>query len=564
MGLLDPVPPPYDVAAWSRLPIGPKAQAVCRAWALQGYGTPPLVFVAYAAKIGGYVGLWLAFCWCSPSLGGPMEVPQWWLDPLAFQKAIVASVLFEVMGLGCGSGPLTGRYLPPFAAVFHFLWPGTTKLPLVTGAPLVGGTKRTVVDALLYLALLACLVRAGIAPELDAWPHLWPLVCLIPTQGVLDKTVFLAARAEHYWVTLLVFAAAEDWIPGAKVVQAALWFWAGVSKLNHHFPSVVCVMTSNSPFVRSERARRRMYVNYPTDLTPSRRAVVTSHVGTALELGVPLLLVIGDGGMVTVVGLVAMVALHAYITGNVPMGVPLEWNVMVVYAGFFLFGAHAEVSLGGLFVNPALAGVVLTFAAVLPLVGNLWPERVSFLLSMRYYAGNWPYSVWLFRGTAYEKLARLRKSSRFVYDQLDRFYDPMTVRGLVGKVIGFRLMHLAGRVLTEVVPRAVDDARNYEWLDGELVAGLALGWNFGDGHLHDHRLLSAIQAQCGFEPGELRCIFVESQPLHRATMKFRIFDAAEGLREAGEVSVADLRRRQPWEFTGGEAGAAPNVAPRAG
>ena len=96
------------------------------------------------------------------------------------------------------------------------------------------------------------------------------------------------------------------------------------------------------------------------------------------------------------------------------------------------------------------------------------------------------------------------------------------------------------------MPQAVDDIDDYEWLDGELIAGQVLGWNFGDGHLHDHRLLAAIQAQCGFEPGELRCIFVESQPLFGRTLAWRIQDAATGLLHTGTVNVNDLRQRQPW------------------
>ena len=57
----------------------------------------------------------------------------------------------------------------------------------------------------------------------------------------------------------------------------------------------------------------------------------------------------------------------------------------------------------------------------MPLLGNLFPGRVSFLLAMRYYAGNWAYSVWLFRGESYRKLDRLTKSAAWVYDQLGGF-----------------------------------------------------------------------------------------------------------------------------------------------
>jgi hypothetical protein len=544
MGLLDPTPPPYDPLEWSTRPLGERGRMVCEAWAMQGYGTPPGIYVAYALKVGLYVAGWMAFCACSPALGGPWSIGSWWLSPIAFQKAIVWSMLFEVLGLGCGSGPLTGRYFPPLGGLLYFLRPGTTKLPLLPGFPLLGGSRRTAIDVILYLLLLVSAVRALVAPAPGPAEFL-PLVVLLAVLGILDKTVFLAARSEHYWVTLVCFTFAGSWIAGAKAVQLALWFWAGFSKLNHHFPAVVCVMTSNGPFTRFGWLRRAMYRRYPDDLRPSRLATVMGHAGTALELGVPVLFLVTPLGVPPVVAIVAMLALHAYITSNVPMGVPIEWNVMVVYGGFALFWAHPDVSVTAVGSPPVAAFLVAMLVAV-PLLGNLFPRWFSFLLAMRYYAGNWAYSVWLFRGESYRKLDRLTKSSPWVYDQLARFYDRSQSVGLFGKVVGFRLMHLHGRALPVLVPKAVEHLEEYEWVDGEIVAGLALGWNFGDGHLHDEQLLAGIQEQCGFEAGELRCICVEAQPLGRSTLAYRIVDAKTGPIEAGTLSVADLRARQPW------------------
>jgi hypothetical protein len=183
---------------------------------------------------------------------------------------------------------------------------------------------------------------------------------------------------------------------------------------------------------------------------------------------------------------------------------------------------------------------------VLPLLGNLVPSAVSFLLAMRYYAGNWAGSVWLFRDDSHRKLEHLRKSAGWIDDQLSRFYERSTIVALISKVMAFRLMHLHGRLLPIVLPQAVERIDDYQWADGELIAGLALGWNFGDGHLHDEQLLVAIQEQCGFEPGELRCVFFESQPFGRGIMRWRIADAASGAIAAGEVTIAELRARQPW------------------
>jgi hypothetical protein len=302
---------------------------------------------------------------------------------------------------------------------------------------------------------------------------------------------------------------------------------------------------SNGPLTRFAWLRRRMYRKYPEDLRPSQLATWMAHLGTLLELSVPVAFLLTPLGQQPVVGMILMFLLHAYITSSVPMGVPLEWNVIVVYGACALFWAHPEVSL--LTIGPPpLAAFLIVMLVVVPLLGNLYPRWFSFLLAMRYYAGNWAYSIWLFRGESYRKLARLTTSAPWVYDQLAHFYDRPTAVGLVGKVIGFRLMHLHGRALPVLIPRAVDDLRDYEWMDGEIIAGLVLGWNFGEGHLHSEQLLSAVQARCDFAPGELRCIFVESQPLLRASLAYRIVDANTGERERGELPISELRARQPW------------------
>ncbi|MGD9724025.1 MAG: DUF3556 domain-containing protein [Pirellulales bacterium] len=547
MSLLQPTLPPFCPLEWTQKPLAERGRMMCRAWALDGYGSPPAAYGLYAIKVLFYIGVWVWLCSLTPGLGGLATIDRWWLSPLAFQKAILWSLLFEGLGLGCGSGPLTGRYFPPVGGCLYFLRPGTTKLALFPRLPLVGGTRRSWFDVILYGALIAVLAWTLIAPAIEQW-QLVAIVVLVPLVGIADRTIFLALRAEHYWTTAVCFAFAGNWIAGAKAVQLALWFWAGVSKLNHHFPAVVCVMTSNSPVMRFGWLRRRMYRRFPDDLRPSRLAVAMGHAGTALELLVPLVFLLSPGGWSLGLGIVLMLMLHGYITSNVPMGVPIEWNFMVVYGGFALFWAHPEVGLADLG-SVSVAVFLVVMLVLLPLVGNLFPRWVSFLVAMRYYAGNWPYSVWLFRGESYRKLDRLTKSAAWVYDQLDRFYDRRTAVALVGKVLAFRMMHLHGRALPLLIPEAVERLEDYEYLDGELVAGLALGWNFGDGHLHNEPLLAALQSQCAFDEGELRCIFVESQPLGRNTMHYRIVDAKTGLLEEGELDVRTLREMQPWGTT---------------
>src|SRR6185503_17780010 len=384
MGLMRPTPVPYDALEWVKKPFAERARMVCEAWALQGYGTPVAIYALHIIKIAVYIAVWIVFCGFTPGFG-LANIGDWWLSPIAFQKAILWNMAFEGLGLGCGFGPLTGHYFPPMGGVLYFLRPGTTKLAVFPRLPLLGGARRTWLDVALYLALYVLAFRALAAPALDAG-HIMPLVVLVPVIALADRTIFLALRPEHYWTTLVVFAFAGNWIAGAKAVQLALWFWAGFSKLNHHFPTVVCVMTSNSPVLRLAWLRRRMYRSFPDDLRPSRLAVAMSHMGTALELSVPIVLALSPGGSSLVFGMVLMLVLHTFITSNVPLGVPIEWNIMVVYGTFALFWAHPEIRVTDLG-SPGLAVFLAIMLIGLPLVGNFAPSRLSFLLAMRFYAG---------------------------------------------------------------------------------------------------------------------------------------------------------------------------------
>ena len=182
--------------------------------------------------------------------------------------------------------------------------------------------------------------------------------------------------------------------------------------------------------------------------------------------------------------------------------------------------------------------------------GNFRPDQVSFLPSMRYYAGNWATSQWLFRKTsgAEAKLDRsIKKPAPVVVEQLVKVYDDRELAELLlAKGLGFRSMHSHGRALNGLIFRAVDDVEEYDVREGELLSGVINGWNFGDGHFHDRQLVEAVQERCGFEPGDLRVVTLECQPAHLQTQHYRIYDAATGLVEEGYVKVADMVEREPW------------------
>ena len=102
------------------------------------------------------------------------------------------------------------------------------------------------------------------------------------------------------------------------------------------------------------------------------------------------------------------------------------------------------------------------------------------------------------------------------HQQLEKIYGADQVALTMHLGYAFRACHTHGRALFTLVPRACGpEHEDYFVIDGEMVAGTALGWNFGDGHLHDEQLIDALQKRCHFEPGEVRVVLLEAQPFHK-------------------------------------------------
>lgn len=519
---------------------------VCQAWAMQGFGVPPVVLLLYFVKIFAYVGLWVLVCGFSKNLGSWAEIGEWWFELEALGKGLVLILLLEVLGIAGASGPLTARYLPPFGASTYYLRPGTIKIPLFRSL----GDTRNWFDVLLYAALLVSCIAACLAPELTPL-RILPVLVLLPLLGLFDTQIYLAARGDVWVPALYAFLFPAQTGDALLLTWFAVWFWAAFSKLTPTFTSVVGVMVSNSPFLRFDWLKKLMYLDYPNDLRLSRTADLMAHFGTLVEFVLPILLLLGStfGWPAELMHgcLIGITLFHAFIFFNVPVGVPMEWNVVMVYGAWVLFGMHPEYSVLEV-THPAIIALYVILLMVVPLIGNCFPRYVSFLLSMRYYAGTWPYSVWLFRrGCKLEKLdPNLVKTSPDVRHQLRLLYNDHTIEQILSRQIAFRLMHLPSRALHLLLPRAVEHIDDYYWTDGEFVAGEVIGWNFGDGHLHGEKLLASVQRRCGFAEGELRVIAVESPQWHNGRMHWRILDAATGLMEEGTATVHEFKDDPCW------------------
>jgi hypothetical protein len=468
-------------------------------------------------------------------------------------------MLWEVLGLGAGSMPLSFRFSPLIGGPLYWLRPGTTRLPPWPGkVPLTSGDSRTVLDVLLYAAVLAAGLFllstsgddvAGTAAGRLPTEGIAVMLGLLVVLGLRDKVAFLGSRPEIYGPMLAVCLFSPDqWIVAWQFMFLFIWWGAASSKLNSHFPFVVSTMISNAPWVRSKAFKRRLWRDYPDDMRPSKLAAGIAHFGTVQEFLWPLLLISVDNDTVRTVAIVGMIVFHVNITSMFPLAVPLEWNLFMIFGILFLFGHYGEMPLSTLD-DPGLIGLIAVFSLLLPILGNFFPEKISFLPSMRYYAGNWATTQWLFRkgSGAEEKLdENMNKPARIIIEQVGDIYDRETASFLLNKGLAFRAMHSHGRALNGLLPHAVDDVDAYDAREGELISNIVNGWNFGDGHFHGPQLLDAVQKRCEFAPGDVRVVTLESEAALSGRQRYRIYDASTGLLEEGWVRVADMVGRSPW------------------
>ena len=563
MGFLKQEVPVVDFDQWSRGTRAEKIRPMAKHWAEVGFGTPVVLHLFYVVKILLYILVAALFALSTAGIDGLGNVGSWWTEPIVFQKVVLYTILFEVIGLGCGFGPLNNRFFPPMGSILYWLRPNTIRLPpWPQRVPLTRGDNRTPVDAVLYGALLVVLLVALLSDGTGADPALATEVGLLPAWqsvtvlallavlGLRDKTIFLAARGEVYapFVAAFLFGGLNV-IVAAKLACVVIWMGAATSKLNKHFPYVISTMMSNSPVIRPRALKRKFFERFPDDLRPGRLSRVVAHVSTAIEMCVPLVLLFSHGGWPTAVAAFVMVCFHLGILSAIPMGVPLEWNVFMIFCVLVLFVGDADVGLSDM-TNP-LPLILFAVMAGLVVAGNLFPRKISFLPGMRYYAGNWDTSMWCVKPSAEQKIARgIVAIASMPAAQLERFYGSREAAQIpIYMGYAFRGFNTHGKALFTLVHRAMagHNEDDYSITDGERICSTAMGWNFGDGHLHNEQLIAALQRRCGFEPGEVRVVLLDAQPIHRRTQRYRLVDAATGEFERGYVEVADMVVRQPWD-----------------
>ncbi|MFC9960392.1 DUF3556 domain-containing protein [Streptomyces nigra] len=575
MGFLKPDLPQEDPREFIAKPYLERIRILSQHWVENGFGSPRGVHCIYILKLVLLYALGgLLVVSATSGLGSLGEIGQWWDEPVVYQKLILWTAFLEVVGLAGSWGPLAGHFRPMTGGALYWLRPGTLRLPPWPGkVPGTAGDTRTVLDVALYVALLAAFVAALVLPGVpsDSLSRALPdaqgglvraevllaIVALLGVCGLRDRLIFLGARSEQYLPAILfcaVFGFA-DMIIALKLLIVVVWVGAGVSKFGKHFTLVIPPMISNMPVPLPKALRRAHYRKSPEDLRPSSLAWFMAHItGTGVELALPLVLLFSPDPTVTLLAAASMVIFHAFIILTFPLAVPLEWNVLFGFASVFLFvGFPAQEGYSVLdFSQGWMLPVLVAALCFFPVLGNLRPDLVSFLPSLRQYAGNWASATWALAPGCEERLAELPGPARNHVDQLQNMgfglmgYAPDESEMLLQKTMGWRAMHSQGRGLNSLLLRHMPDLDTRTIREAEFICNMLTGWNFGDGHLHDERLIAAVQKRLEFAPGELVVVFCESQPIHKDTQAYRVIDAALGVVERGTWKVSDAVEQQPW------------------
>lgn len=560
--------PDVDPATFRQRPFMDRIRAVAAHWVDYGFGTPKMVHTIYIVKLLVlYVGVGTALATLASGLSW-LDPGSWWNQPIVYQKLVLWTVLIEASGLGGSWGPLAGHFKPMTGGFHNWLKPDTIRLPpWPNRVPFTAGDRRTIFDVVVYAAILLLLIAAIVTPgahsaSVDAAiannaglvrpAQIVPIILLLLVLGLRDKVAFLGARSEQYIPAMLFFSILPfvNMIVALKLLIAIVWIGAGVSKFGRHFAMVIPPMISNTPWLTSKRIKRAHYRHFPDDLRHSPVGSTIGHVlGTLVELVTPVVLVLSTSPAVTLAAVILMVCFHLFIASTFPLAVPLEWNLLFAFATVFLFwGFPAWDGYGVLDMSPAwLAPIILVGLLFFPVLGNLRPDLVSFLPSMRQYAGNWASATWAFAPGAEEKLeTHIVRSAKNTYTQLLDTYEPEVADVIMHQLVGWRSLHSQGRALLSLMMRQLgDDIDRYDLREAEFSCNSIVAFNFGDGHFHNEDLIAAIQRRCSFAPGEFIVAWIESQPIHKETQEYKVIDAALGVIERGTYLVADAADALP-------------------
>lgn len=255
------------------------------------------------------------------------------------------------------------------------------------------------------------------------------------------------------------------------------------------------------------------------------------------------------------VGLFCAAVLHCFIILSFPLGAVQEWNICNLLFAFYLFSCETvDVSEQAMSISmDARLAVILMFTLFLvPLICNLSPDSVDFLLGFRYYAGNWEQSTWLVRKRAWDSLVMPNVVAR------NKLYSTRVPYFDVCAIFGFRIMATpTGKALLRLLQRLLlrhhgDIGHKlrcdeYMLLDEGTVINRLYGWSWAWNERNVTSLKARLDAQ-GVSQNinrlDVIVLYISAVPTFSlcqpASFKWKILDFNSDVIEQGRWTVREI------------------------
>lgn len=551
---------PVEEEEWKGLSFRERVK-ICNAKFLRDNGILPIpAFISTYACIG---LLW----WAGLRFFQDPSLP--FFSELNMKRMMLYNILHSILGFGATSSFLGQRFKFAVGGTgIHFLWPGTICSPLLPDLLRRLGisvpARRSVLAVVLFAAYALALLHELLVPE----PRVAVPLALLAVCTIFDYNIFGASRGEHYgyFMVCMLF---PDWLHGWQCVQLALWSWAGVGKIGPWFQPVIPFITKDSAytwFLPKNLMCKMLVKDYPNDLNPSTLSTVLAYCGAGLEMFFPLCCS-SSFYLIRLFGAFGMICYHCFIGICMPFASVFEWNYTCMILSYFLF-CHNEFAFPS---STALQAFLLLVLIAIPVLGQLYPCLVPFLLAYRPYMGNWRFGWFVVHKSALSKHQKLKttedpfagKNGVWMYEWFEFFRLPSkqsirTMQHWDYLVAGLMMTIPAYRPFVSVMEKLIEDngwdTDDVLFTHTESYQNQVFGFSLGTGWISARECVrEAYNAICGFEKGEM--YFVQFDPVkplpwgkENHLVQFRCFDVTEGPEKAqiyGEIPYAQAAESQP-------------------
>lgn len=250
-----------------------------------------------------------------------------------------------------------------------------------------------------------------------------------------------------------------------------------------------------------------------------------------------------------------MILYHTVIWLTLPAASVFEWQYYTQFMTIFLYArnnfdstsrtlTYEHIGLG-LPTSPLLVAFLVVVLVVVPIIGQIEPKLVPFMMAYRQYAGNWRTGWWIIRKDKKEKIEKIKtwnpiyRDQRFEYGLAASFMVVPQFRGIFS-------------VMEKFFEENDYSPNDFDFVFSFFMENAIFGWGLGLGWMWNRECFrNAVVEVCGLERGD--CFVLQMEPVSALpphTLQYRLMDMAKGPLEAEvfvEMPYKELEGTHPLE-----------------